>query len=190
MGLKSSNYEPTKSPFFIQEGEITDAKIIYGFVTETEPPRTYDIALGLIVKLTKKDNTSYTKEIYIKGDYKKEGDLVTEWGSAFKIASNLANLGIPRFETDDLGIIPADIIRQAIGKRIFILSYIYEKSDGTAGYRTYDFVHVDKNKLLARFEKNAANEKYPPYKYKPELASDAFPPENTEPTPPVRGNVI
>ena len=171
MGL-SDKKNSFNGDYFITQGTITECTIEYNVASVNDESKVSDVVLKVTMECEKKEGGTYNKYLTIAGNFKRDmRNLVLDWGSAFKIRDFFTILGIKDWETDDMGNFPDWIIKAAIGKSPFALSYRSEKQDGTASYRTYNNIHTNAQKLEELFIKQVAS-KYPPYKYKPEGSVD------------------
>ena len=160
---------------FITEAKIINLTDISGKPTFAEnPDSTHDLAIEIEFDI----NKSWTKKVSIKGDFKKDGNAITGWGSAFVVKDFFIKIGCfrglveeeikERIQLLEKQQIPADFLLKARNKKIFILDYVRAATDdGKLKYSTWNIVDADPEILRSAFKTSVA--KGYPANYKPEL---------------------
>lgn len=164
---------------FITEAKIINLIDISGKPTYAEnPDSTHDLAIEIEFDI----NKSWTKKVVIKGDFKKDGNAITGWGSAFVVKDFFIKIGCFRGLLEEeikerIGLlekkqIPADFLVKARNKKIYILDYVRAMTDdGKLKYSTWNIVDTDPEILKGAFKTSVA--KGYPSNYKPELMDNA-----------------
>lgn len=116
MALKIEKVEQfERKPFFVQSWIVNDIQILYKGENSFS-----DIQLIITA-----NNGKFDKKIYIGGNYKKDGDIIVDWGSAFKVRDALSLFDIDG-NIDDDGKFVGNIT-SAIGKEFIAISYISDR---------------------------------------------------------------
>lgn len=137
-------------PYFIQQATIKGVKPTYN--TEVFGI-VWDVDLSILLEIIKRNGEPYNYTLNIRCNYQKDDTgIIVGWGSAFKLQKLFNVAGIEgRFNSD--GTIPEELLKQLIGKSIYILSYISGlREDESLKYQSWDVVEKDRQSLIKEFE--------------------------------------
>ncbi len=179
LSLSNQNGNGFMKGVFITEARIINLTDISDKPTFAENPHsTHDLAIEIEFDI----NKSWTKKVIIKGDFKKDGNAITGWGSAFVVKDFFIKMGCfrglveeeinERIQLLEKKQIPADFLLKSRNKKIYILDYVRSISDdGKMKYSTWNIVDTDPEILKSAFKTSVA--KGYPSNYKPELMDNA-----------------
>jgi hypothetical protein len=169
---------------FVNKAVITEASIDYDCAMMEGSKWQDDVALRL--KLAQ-EGLNFEKDLYIGGNFKKEGppggEQIANWGSAFKVARVFDVLDI-KGDLDSEGHFYKDAIEALPGRTIFFLQYSTKlKDNGKARYADYRIVDAPRSaeepddavadRITAAFEKDLAGNYLKNYRPASELKEEA-----------------
>lgn len=158
--------------YYINSGIVKSVDIKYNVPVKSASDKITDVEMVVVLDMVKENGEHFDKSIYISGNYKRNEitNQVDDWGSAFKIRQFFNVAGLNKWTTDDFGILPEGIAKQAEGATIYTISYLSSDDEGTK-YRTYKMVAKSAEQIEKMFLKDVAGD-YPPYKYEPKVEED------------------
>lgn len=132
---------------YVNAGVIRAARAEYNTSMVENSQYKDDIALRLKID---QDGVDWTKELYIGGRFKKDGtphggDMISGWGSAFKVSRVFEVLGI-QGDIDEEGRLPQKAIDALIGRKLFFLQYVKGlNKKGKPSYSDYRLVDAPRS---------------------------------------------
>ena len=174
MSLGFSKENVGSKPYFVDKGVVKSVVVDKG--------RFNDIQLTIVISKEKKDGTPYDKNLWITGDFEKEGDVVVGWGkTAWKVENAMKVLGVVPDKDggliDESGKFVGDL-NSMVGKEFYYINYISKSANGKIVYNSWDTIDKDGSKLEGKWI-NRKNPQFPK-NYDPELVYVKDSPPETE----------
>ena len=150
MSLNFGSPKFSNVSYFIQKGTIKGVQAAY---KNEVFGITWDIDLSILLEITRKNGEPYPYTFNIRVNFHRDSqDIITGWGSAFKISRLFEKLGITGKLNPD-GVIPEQYLNQIIDKEICVLFYRSGiREDGNVKFQSWDVVDVNRDDLLAEFD--------------------------------------
>ena len=181
MALSGANGTGGGANYYINSGVVKSVKVDYNIVNNNNPDKVTDVQLEVVLDSIKDSGEHFDKTIWVAGNYKKQdiSNQIMDWGSAFKIRQFFNVCGLTKWSTDDFGILPDYLAKDAVGQTVFTISYRSSDDAGEPKYRTYKMVAKNAEQIEKMFLKDVAGE-YAPWKYEPNVEDDSFPPADDD----------
>lgn len=168
MALSGQNSTGGGANYYINSGVVKSVEVEYNKANQNDPDKITDVELKVVLDMIKDSGEHFDKSIFVSGNYKKDEitNQIIDWGSAFKIRQFFNVCGLTKWSTDDFGILPDYLAKDAVGHTIYTISYRSSDDSGEPKYRTYKMVAKNAEQIEKMFTKDV-NGDYPPWKYEP-----------------------